>query len=387
MRRLGASVLIPLAFLLAGCGDRPPAGGEDGAAGAEGRPADRPLLPGGAVRLEPVLRFSDPGRLGLPRDLAVDASGNIYVLDFSVPSGILKYDPQGEFLLRFGARDQEQELVSGVSLDLAPWNTLLVVDRGRNALDHYLLIGTFASSVDVNPAIALDVHGLPAFGEFYLHQWDAEGDRSSVLHMRAPYDSLHTAYEVRIPPDATIRQEARAVHYHTATDRQGRIYVAFYDGYPVRVLEPDGRTVRVIDLDRQPVPKTPDEIRREEEENLARLRQTAPGMDEELLLEAARPDPVWPVIEELAVDPSGRLWVRTRAGGTAAATPYDVFNERGEYLVRVEVPGRVERSVFAPDGRYFAIVASESGGREIVGYRVSIGEEEPPQPSTSVSGT
>lgn len=385
MRTRSFATLLLAASLVA-CGERAGAGGE-GESGTEStRSAGRPLLPSEAVGLDPILRFADPGRLGHPRDLAVDGSGNVYVLDFAVPSGILKYDADGRFLLRFGTRDEDRELVSAIGIDLAPWNTVLVVDRGRNTLDNYLLIGTFASSVNVKPAIALDAHGLPPFGEFYLHKWDTEGRRSVVLHMRAPYDSLHTTYEVQIPAGASLRQEARAVHYHTTTDRRGRLYVGFYDGYPVRVLEPDGRTVRVIDLDRAPIAKTPEEIRLEAEENLARLEEMTPGMDEELLREAARPDSLHPVIDELAADPSGRLWVRTRAAEAGPTTPYDVFNERGEYLARVDVPGRVQRTVFAPDGRLFVIVVGEGGSREIVGYRVTIGESGVPQP-TSVSGT
>ena len=371
-----AAVIFGVSLL--GCGDRAPDEGGNEASVAEARPADHALLPSEAAGLEPVFRLSDEARLGQPRDLAVDAAGNVYVLDFAVPSGVLKYDPEGRFLLRFGARDEEHEIVSGIEMDLAPWNTILIVDRGRNALDNYLLIGTFSSSVDVEPAIALDAHALPGFGEFYLHKWDTRGRRSVVLHMRAPYDSLHTTYEVRIPDGASIRQEARAVHYHTTTDRQGRLYVAFYDGYPVRILEPDGRTVRVIDLDRQPIPKSPEELRGEEEDNLARLRESSPGVEDELLREAARPDSVWPIIEELAVDPSGHLWVRTRNADSGAPTPYDVFNEQGEYLIRVDVPGRVERTTFAPDGRLFAIVQREDRTREVVGYEVTIGETAPP---------
>ncbi len=385
MRARSLAALL-VAVSLVDCGDRPGAGGEGEDPAEETPPADRPLLPSEAVRLEPTLRLADEGRLEHPRDLAVDAAGNVYVLDFAAPGSILKYDAEGEFLLRFGTRDEDRALISPIGIDLAPWSTMLVVDRGRNTLDNYLLIGTFASSVEVKPAVALDAHGLPPFGEFYLHKWDTVGRRSVVLHMRAPYDSLHTAYEVKIAVEASVRQEARAVHYHTATDRQGRLYVGFYDGFPVRVLEPDGRTVRVIDLDRLPIAKTPEEIRLEAEENLARLRETAPGIDDALLREAARPDSLWPVIEELAVDPSGRLWVRTRAAEGGPTTPYDVFNERGEYLVRAAVPERVERTVFAPDGRLFVIVLGEEGRREIVGYRVAIGENGVPQP-TSVSGT
>jgi hypothetical protein len=266
-----------------------------------------------------------------------------------------------------------------------------VLDRGRNTLNNYLVIGTFASSVEVRPAIALDVLGLPGFGEFYLHKWDTEGNRSVVVHMRAPFDSLATTYEVRVPVAASLREEARAVHYHTATDREGRLYVGFFDGYPVRVLEADGRTVRTVDLDRQAVRKSAEEMRLEEEGNLARLRDQAPGMDEELLREAARPDSLWALLEELAVDPAGRLWVRTRRPDSGGATSYDVFNEQGEYLVRVDVPGRVERTAFAPDGRLFGIVVGADESREIVAYRVGLGPSVEPdgevvQP-TSESGT
>ncbi|MGH7558031.1 MAG: hypothetical protein ACREMD_09730, partial [Gemmatimonadota bacterium] len=367
-----ALVLVWL-ILMGGCGD---AGGrtEDGPpAEAAERPADRPLLPRDAVRLDPVFQLAEAGRLGHPRDLAVEEGGNVYVLDFAAPSGILKYDPTGGFLLRFGARDEDRDFISALEMDLASWNTLLVVDRGRNTIDTYLTIGTFGSSIEVTPAVALDVHALPAFGEFYLHKWDAEGRRSTVLRVRAPYDSLATVYEVRIPSGASIKEQARAVHYHTATDRQGRLYVGFYDGYPVRVLDPTGRTVRLIDLDREPMIKSPEEIQREEEENLARLMDEAPRIDEELLREAARPDSLWPVIEELTVDPSRRLWVRTRRPDAEGVTPYDVFNEQGDYLVRVDVPGIVERTTFAPDGRIFVIVERENGDREIRGYGVVIG--------------
>jgi len=379
-----------LLLALAACGEQASDGSGDASAD-HGRPPDRPLLSRDAVRLEPVLRLSDQARLAHPRDLAVDDAGNVYVLDFATPSGILKYGPEGEFLLRFGAREEEERIVSGIEMDLAPWRTVLVLDRGRNTLNNYLVIGTFASSVEVKPAIALDVLGLPGFGEFYLHKWDTEGKRSVVVHMRAPFDSLATTYEVRVPVGASLREEARAVHYHTATDRGGRLYVGFFDGYPVRVLEADGRTVRTVDLDRQAVRKSAEEMRREEEDNLARLRDQAPGMDEDLLREAARPDSLWPLLEELAVDPAGRLWVRTRRPDSGGATSYDVFNEQGEYLVRVDVPGRVERTSFAPDGGLFAIVVGADGSWEIVAYRVGLGPSVEPggeaaQP-TSESGT
>jgi hypothetical protein len=57
----------------------------------------------------------------------------------------------------------------------------------------------------------------------------------------------------------------------------------------------------------------------------------------------------------------------------------------------VDVPGRVERTAFAPDGRLFGIVVGADESREIVAYRVGLGPSVEPdgevvQP-TSESGT
>jgi hypothetical protein len=365
-----------LLIFLAACGGSPE-GEEPPEQTLKPPQADRPLLSTDATSLAERFRLDDL-RLELPRDLDIDAQGNLYVLDFAAPTQLLKYDSTGQFLRRFADRDEDtdkERLVSAIEFALAPWNTVLVVDRGQNTLQTFLATtGTFATSVEVRPAIALDVQPLPGFGEFYLKKWDPGQRRSVVLHMRAPYDSLATAYELRLPPGLTVREEARGVHYNTAVDREGRLYVAFYDGYPVRVLAPDGQTVRLVNLARQPVLRSPAEIAREAEANLATLRERAPGIDEALLEEAARPDSIRPLIEELSVDPTDRLWVRTNRPDAAGVTPYDVFNEAGDYLARIDVPGIVERTAFDPQGRLYVIASSAPGARrEIIGYDVQLG--------------
>ncbi|HUP00533.1 MAG TPA: hypothetical protein VM737_03305 [Gemmatimonadota bacterium] len=359
----------------AACGG--PSPGDPGPAAEppdEDRPRDVPLLDSGSVQLRESFRLEPGLRLQHPRDLALDGAASLYVLDFASPSQLFRYDSTGQFVGRFGDRDTEEErLASAIEFAIAPWNTVLIVDRGRNALHTFLTIGTFASSVQIEPGVGLDVHALPEFGEFYLHRWVPEQRRSTVLHMRIPYDSLAITYEVRIPAGLTVREEARAVHFHTAIDRRGQLLVAFWDGYPVRVLAPNGETVRTIDLDRRPVRKDPQQIAREAEENLALLVETSPGVDEDLLTEAAQPDSIFPLIQELVVDPQDRLWVRTSREDAAGVTPYDVFNEAGQYLARVDIPGQVERTAFGPAGDLY-VIASTGDRREVIGYEVRFGE-------------
>jgi hypothetical protein len=323
----------------------------------------------GSVSLTERLRLSGD-RLAEPLDVAVDGSGSIYVLDAGDSPGVLRFDSTGALALRFGTRDTVRErIVAATELDLAQWNTVLVVDRGDNAVKTFLTGGLIGSVLPLREGVALDAHALPEFGEFYLHKWVPEQRRVSVLHMRAPGDSLGAPYTVHIPSEITLRQEARAIHFHTAADARGRLYVAFLDGYPVRVLSPQGTTLASIGIERAAVPRPAAELERESEENLARLRRELPEVDLELLVEAARPDTVLPIIEELAIDPQGRLWVRTNRPDAQRVTPYDVFAPDGGYLARVDVPGDVSRTAFSPSGGLWVVVRGEAGA-EVVGYRV-----------------
>lgn len=360
-----------LAALAAACGrgDEPPA--FDAPAEAPALAPDHPHLSPGSVALTERLRLSG-GRLIEPLDVAVDGGGSIYVLDVGDSPGVLRFDSTGVFMLRFGARDDVRgRIVAATELDLAPWNTVLLLDRGDNSVKTFLTGGLIGSVFPLREGVALDVHALPEFGEFYLHKWVPEQRRASILHMRAPGDSLGTPYTVHIPSDLTLRQEARAIHFHTAADRRGRLYVAFVNGYPVRVLSPQGSTLASIGIEREEIPWLPEDFERQTEENFARLRRELPDVDEELLREAARPDPVLPIIEELAIDPQGRLWVRTSRPDAEGVTPYDVFAPDGGYLARVDVPGEVSRTAFSPSGGLWVVARGDSGA-DVVGYHVHI---------------
>ena len=374
----GASVLL-LAFALLGCsGEEAP---EASTPVAAVRPADRPLLDRSAVTLVERFQLDAPARAGLsgPRDLEFDGDGNLYVLDIGEVSRILKFDSTGNYLLRLGERDGETtQLVNAVEFDVSPWRTVLAVDRARNVLSTFLTMGFHATAIEIQ-GTGLDVLALPEFNEFYLHKWVPEARRVQVLHMRAPLDSLAATYTVFIPPGRTVRQEARDVFFRTAVDRIGHLYVAFYDGYPVRMLSRTGQTVRLIDLDRQPIRRSAADMAVEREKNLTQLRSGMPDVADSLLLAAAEPDSIAPVIEELVVDPLDRLWVRTNRPDAGETTSYDVFNEQGQYLARVDVPGEVRGTAFAPNGRLYVIDASGTAGSRIVGYEVRLGGETPPE--------
>ena len=356
-------------------------GGEGGEAPApltvsptEGQ-ADEPRLAAGSVSVTELSRLEPAGRWSDAQAVAMDGDGHTYVLDSAVPARILKFDSAGAFLLRFG-EDQDNRAAPTVirQMSFAPeWNTILVSDPVKNVVASYLTLGMSSYTVEMRGGIPLEVLGRPQFGEYYLHAWDQLRSTSGVYHLRLPLDTLAVTYEVRIPSNAPVRKVMRDIYYRVTTDDAGRLYVAFQDGYPVRVLEPDGGTVRLQGIDRRGVARTSERIAAETEENLAKLRSEAPDLPDSLLMDAARPDSLLPVVEELDVDHVGRLWVRTHRADAAGATSYDVFDADGSYLARVDVPGAVRATTLAPDGTLVVLDESADEAGVVVRYEVRLG--------------
>lgn len=378
---VGAGLLV--SSLLAACGEGTRADESETSArdriDSLGSQPDAPLVPVAAVTVSERFRLgrSAHAQAGLHEllDLEIDDAGALYVLDRVDPRRmqIVKLDSSGQHAEPFGKYDNRRDRVQFTTgFEVAPWNVVLLVDRALNTLTSYLTIGTFISSIYLN-GFGMNVHPLPESGHFYLHKWDPERRRSYVVFLRSPLDSLGVAYGVDIPPGQSVRQEARDVGFLTAVDGQGRLYVAFSDGYPVRVVTREGETVRLIGVDRRPVHKSSSELEAERARLEGGLRREFLDAPDSLLEEALEPDSLYPMIEELAIDPFGRLWVRTHRREITGATPYDVFNERGQFLARVSIPGEVVHTAFRADGRMFVIDAAATEAM-IVGYDIALSE-------------
>jgi hypothetical protein len=361
------------------CGGREEAAPETAAADSALPVEARFLIDPAAVRVEEVFRLTDEAAsraaLRQPRDLAIDDEGTVIVLDFAVPDHrqIVTFDPTGEYGIRFGELDDRTDrLGPSDQFAVMPWKYVMLVDAADNSLTSFLTLGTYVSSVTL-AGVGMVVRPMPEYGHFYLKKWDPPRRRAYVLHMQLPVDSLSLVYQVSLPPGQSVRKDARDVSFLTASDGVGQLYVAFSDVYQVRVLDRQGATVRVVQSPRRAVRKSPREIEAERARLLEHLRGTVGDVSDSLLQEAARPDTVFPLVEELAVDPSGRLWVRTNRPEVATGTVYDVYNDRGEQISWVAVPAEVRKTAFAPDGRLFVIDERNPDRPRIVGYEVGFG--------------
>ena len=359
---------------------------------AEGEAAAAPLIDPAGVTVQEAFVLSDAeasrARLRQPRDLAFDAAGHLYVLDFEAPDHqqLVAFDSAGTFAYRFGERDDRADRVGpSDQLAVTPWNYVMLVDMVDNALTAFLTMGTYVSSAGLS-GVGMGVLSIPDYGQFYLKKWDPARRRAYVVHMQLPVDSVAMVYEVRLPPGQSVRKDARDVSFLTATDATGRLYVAFDDVYQVRVLDRTGATVRVVRSSRPAVAKSPREMEEERQRLLARLEAQVGDVSDSLLQDAAQPDSLFPLVEELVVDPSGRLWVRTHRPEIAPGTVYDVFNEQGQLISWVSVPATVRSTAFSLAGRLYVIDERDPDRPAIVGYDVTFGETAAGAPTASASG-
>lgn len=391
-RLAAAGRCLGVALLLAAqaCG-RPEPAPEAAVDPEDAGAATAPLIDPAAVTVQQAALLSDAeasrARLRQPRDLAFDAAGQLYVLDFEAPEHqqLVAFDSAGRFAYRFGERDDRADRV-GASDQLAvtPWNYVMFVDMLDNALTAFLTMGTYVSSAGLS-GVGMAVLSIPEYGQFYLKKWDPARRRAYVVHMRLPVDSVAMVYEVRLAPGQSVRKDARDVSFLTAADPMGMLYVAFDDVYQVRVLTRTGATVRVVQSSRPAVAKTPRQMEEERQGLLARLEAQVGDVSDSLLQDAAQPDSMFPLIEELVVDPSGRLWVRTHRPERASGTVYDVFNEQGQLISWVSVPATVRKTAFSPAGRLYVIDEGEPDRPAIVGYDVTFGGAGAPTGSASAA--
>ena len=369
--------------LVFACGQREESDSATAVADSAGQLAQVPLIDPASVTVREafVLSAAATDRAGLrqPRDLAIDGEGKIYVLDFEAPDHrqIAAFDSAGGFAYGFGERDDRADRVGpSDQLTVTPWNYVMFVDKGVNALTSFLTLGTYVSTAELR-GVGMSVVSIPEYGQYYLKKWDPVRRRAYVVHMQLPVDSVSMVYEVRMPPGQSVRKDARDVSFLTASDGAGRLYVAFGDVYQVRVLDRTGATVRVVRSSRTAVPKSPREMEEERQRIRARVQAQVEDVPDSLLQDAAQPDSLHPLVEELIVDPAGRLWVRTHRPERTSGTVYDVFNEQGQLISWVAVPAAVRKTAFSPSGRLYVIDERDPARPGIVAYEVTFGAAVP----------
>ena len=338
-----------------------------------------------------------------------DEVGRLHVLDASAKL-VTVIDVDGSFMGTVGGPgDGPGELASPTGMARGPNGALIVFDQARRNFVSYDSMGTYVGSVplDVDVAapvgsLAIDVTGR-VFSSLDDRVQAAGVDgpvrRELVLYAVNPGSANEAVYSGWWPPTPEVRELtpeetggmrvrlAPVVGFHPglhgAPLPDGRLAIVDSTDYRVRFV---GGSPPTPALTRPVAPLQVDgALQDAERDRRIRLVEDAPprlmrsdsdgaraevANEAVLRLELARIDgmgfhDVVPVIQRLAADPLGRLWVQRNAGAPGRPGPIDVVRPGGEYLGTLDANRFRMPDAFGPHGRIAHIVIDDFGATRV----------------------
>ncbi len=269
--------------------------------------------------------------------------GNIAVLD-CVKAGLIVYSPQGEYLRRIGQRGNGPgELGNVAFLAMTEDGHILLAGEGSGILglhQYEYSTGEWLGSI---PSMTTPPTCIEGAEEDCHVRKDLRLDVSTgepIVFMSASKyrfgseEPVHTFFETSFPYDPQdIVGLVDAIWFGVdmAADFNGNTWISHRSSTEAVVVRygPDGMEADRIQLDLEPVLRTPEEL---ESERLI-LTTKAMIMDFDQL-PPMEPDPYKPLITGVHADGDGNLWVQL---GGPAVPEFRVFSPEGDFLYTVHL--------------------------------------------------
>ncbi|MDW7760554.1 MAG: 6-bladed beta-propeller [Acidobacteriota bacterium] len=356
----------------AGCADRETAAGawkgridhEDGVTIV--RNPMEPVHPGPALALTEDWTIggagaSDESILVIPRSLAVDENGNVFVLDNREPF-VKVFDAEGRYLRSFGRQGQGPgELDFAGNICLPPESDKVAVFGG-----HYLHWFDLAGG-------HLDSARIPSWAVTWSATADSQ-DRFTLSEM-SPLDRMERL--VRIESQTGARTEIfsrpaprdpNPFSSRLRWAQAGRNFLIVGDPreYELLVLDAEGSLVRRILRDHKPVPVSREDI--DEFES----RRTPPGISHAGNVYSKN----HAAFRSLIVDDLGQIFVQTwEQTSDRKEDIHDIFDAEGRFIGRAPLPRHADlinpKTRILKKGKLYAIEPDDEGYDVVKQYSVT----------------
>jgi hypothetical protein len=265
---------------------------------------------------------------GFLRSVQVDAEGNIYTADAEYTK-IRIYDKAGRHLRSFGTSGQGPCELDWLSRMVMMKDGSLAVLHGRR-LTVFSKDGTCLREISLAKAGSIIRAWPDSRGRFYCDRFNMtpEGRSSELVRFDEKFE---TAERIAAVEEKLTFGQINPILFRIVFNilPDDRLFWADNREYAVHVVDASGRTVRTILKEDDPVPVTDAERKAIEEER--RKDGMAPTL--KLVFPGRHP-----AIDYFVCDENGRLFVRTNAKNKDGWKRWDVFDERGVYLLSFHLP-------------------------------------------------
>jgi len=303
--------------------------------------------------------------LALPRSLAVDKAGDLFILD-DKESCIRDFDHSGKYLKTIGRKGQGPGEIGGASSMSIPLgsNELIVMDISNSRLAFFSTDGRFIKNVPLRGNISdvkIDSHGnvYLSFKEF------SPGERRDILKKMNP-DMSNVLAEIVSHPMDKSRNPFKPWESWIVDDNDHLIY-GDAKMYEIRYFGPDGKQVRRIIRDYDPLKVSQKDI------DEFRNRQAPPGLSMAQNFDFSSHHAAY---RSFFVDDLGNLFIQTwERTADNRQDIHDIFDADGRFLGRVPLNRHADlinpKVRLMRSGKLYTIEPDDEGYEVVKRYSVT----------------
>ncbi|MDH4271509.1 MAG: 6-bladed beta-propeller [Candidatus Aminicenantes bacterium] len=275
----------------------------------------------------------------------VDDEGTIFALDFK-DQKIKVFDRAGKYIRSIGKPGQgpgELGMASGIQLTAD--GTLVVEDATNRRLAQFKPTGEFIKNISTSGKLGLVGILLDGQGNVLGREMGVAEDNTKMFFETKKFDPdlkpLFTLDKIEFPipiPGSGTKMNVLDLISFYQFGPGGNIYYGRNANYDIKIYNPEGKPIRTIQKEYDPVKVTQKDI----DEMLERIPNVAGGANIKDMF--SFPD-FFPPYQYFLLDDQGRMYVRTYTKGKV----------KGEYVI----------DVFDPEGRFISQFISKTDLRLI----------------------
>lgn len=296
------------------------------------------------------------------RSIQVDNEGNIFALD-SKEDKIKVFDKYGKHLRTFGKKGPGPgEWQAPSRMHLTPDGKLAILDSRNNRIAFYSLRGECLSEISTARWQFLQLR-IDSRSHIYADNlaFSNKGVSQKLLKFDSGLNLLATVAE--------NQSDTKLPRINIMTDRfvydliQGdQLAWAYTTRYEIQILNPEGKTIKKIVKDYDPI-----DITERDKREIIKERYGEEGPPQGMILEF--PPHFYPIFS-IVVDDKGWFYVRTHEKDSKGNYSIDVFNSEGIYSTKFSLPAIDILSVVRKDKLYSFVYENEEGIPQVKRYRL-----------------
>ncbi len=296
------------------------------------------------------------------RSIQVDIEGNIFALD-SKEGKIKEFDKYGKHLRTFGKKGPGPgEWQAPSRMHLTPDGKLAILDNGNNRIAFYSLQGECLSEISTARWNFLQMR-IDSRSHIYADNlaFDNKGVSQKLLNFDSGLNLLATIAE--------NQSDMKLPRINIMTDRfvydiirGDQLAWAYTTRYEIQIMNLDGKMIRKIVKDYEPITITERDKREIIEE-----RYGEAGPPQGIILEF--PPHFYPIYS-IVVDEKGQFYVHTHEKDSKGNYSIDVFNNEGIYSAKFSLPAADILSTVRQDKLYCLVEENEEGIPQVKRYKL-----------------